>query len=266
MIILNLGWGIQSFTIAAMVALGELPSIDAAIHADTTHERSATYDFAKRWTPWLEVRGMNVITVMPDKTAPVNNGFGWPQIPAFASSSKGGGIQRQCTGKWKIIPIRRWIQYERTDRLIARLSGLSDGLPNRLENVEQWIGISLDEAERMKPSDVKYITHRWPLIEKRMTRNDCIQWLQRHDLEVPVKSYCVFCPFHNRAAWYAMKKENGADWQKAVEVDEAIRKARPPYDLFVHADRIPLVDIRSPQDNGQLELFDQNECEGVCFV
>jgi hypothetical protein len=249
MIALNLGWGVQSFTLAAMVALGELPIIDVAIHADTTHERSATYEFADKWKPWLEALGVKVVIVKADKVMPINNGYGWPEIPAFAMSNKGGSIQRQCTGRWKIQPIRRWLQANRNGELI-----------------EQWLGISIDEAERMKPSDVKYITHRWPLIEKRMSRNDCINWLQHHDLEVPVKSSCVFCPFHNKLAWYEMKKENGADWKKAVQVDEAIRNARPPYDLFVHSERIPLIDIRSPQDNGQLELWEQEECSGTCFV
>jgi hypothetical protein len=31
---ISLGWGVQSFTLAAMVALGELPPVDVAIHAD----------------------------------------------------------------------------------------------------------------------------------------------------------------------------------------------------------------------------------------
>jgi len=35
---LSLGWGVQSFTLAAMVALGDLEPVDVAIHADTTHE------------------------------------------------------------------------------------------------------------------------------------------------------------------------------------------------------------------------------------
>jgi hypothetical protein len=60
---LSLGWGVQSWTIAAMVALGELPPIDVAIHADTTWERAATYEFAAQWTPWLKERGVQVVTV-----------------------------------------------------------------------------------------------------------------------------------------------------------------------------------------------------------
>lgn len=253
--VISLGWGVQSFTLAAMVALGELEPVDAAIHADTTHERSATYEFAKRWTPWLEEHGVKVVKVLGteivngQRNNPVDNGYGWPAFPARANSEKGGMLQRHCTTHWKIMPMRRWVQLQRNK---AR--------------VEWWIGISLDEVERMKPSNVKYITNRWPLIERKMTRDACIAWLVRHDLDVPQKSACVFCPFHNRSAWFEMKRENGPDWQKAIEVDRSIRKARPPYDLFVHSDHIPLAEIKSPQDNGQLEMFTSEECSGVCFV
>ncbi len=245
--ILSLGWGIQSFTLAAMVAVGELEPIDVAIHADTTHEREATYQFAEKWTPWLEDHGVKVITVCNAPRGLIDE-WGGVYIPAFINTDKGGMLNRQCTGRWKIQPIRQWLQANRNN-----------------EHVEQWLGISLDEAERMRSSNVKYITNRWPLIERRMTRNGCIAWLERHDLEIPIKSSCVFCPFHNRAAWYEMKRENGTDWKKAIEVDAMIRKALPPSDLFVHMDLIPLIDIRSPQDNGQMELWSE-ECSGFCFV
>lgn len=60
--VISLGWGVQSFTLAAMSALGELePAI--AIHSDTRREREETYAFAAKWTPWLETRGVQVITV-----------------------------------------------------------------------------------------------------------------------------------------------------------------------------------------------------------
>ena len=58
--ILSLGWGVQSFTLAAMAALGEIDPIDYAVHADTTHEAEGTYSHAATWTPWLEERGVKV--------------------------------------------------------------------------------------------------------------------------------------------------------------------------------------------------------------
>ena len=65
---LSLGWGVQSFTLAAMAALGELQGLDVAVHADTTHEGARTYEFAERWTPWLGEHGVTVVTVRSDNT------------------------------------------------------------------------------------------------------------------------------------------------------------------------------------------------------
>ena len=250
--ILSLGWGVQSFTLAAMVALGELEPIDYAIHADTTHESKLTYEFVKRWGGWLEERGVKLITVENKQQVlqPLKSGKYVVDIPAFTASEKGDGqTRRQCTLDWKIANIRRWLQLNRNK-----------------QPVEQWLGISLDEFQRMKDSDVKYITHRWPLIEKRMTRADCINWLDRRGLEVPPKSACTFCPYHSTAEWRRIK-QTPEDWSEAVAVDEAIRKARPPYDLFIHPSRKPLteVDLRTSEEKGQLSLWDL-ECAGICGV
>lgn len=267
---ISLGWGVQSFTLAAMSALGELERVDVAIHADTTHERQATYEFAEKWTPWFMFHGVHVVTVKDVSTKEIWDG---KMIPAFTTSEvhnveyvydefdnliswkpsgtmskEHGQALRVCTQRWKVAPVRRYLQSRRHD-----------------EPVELWLGISTDEALRMKPSDVKYITHRWPLIEKGMSRNDCVSWLKAHDLEVPVKSSCVFCPYHDSKAWRELKMTGNGDWKKAIEVDRAIRKARPPYDLFIHPARIPLeeVDVRNLEDKGQLRLWDE-ECEGMC--
>ncbi len=246
-IAISLGWGVQSFTLAAMSALGELPPVDVAIHADTTHESVLTYRFAARWTTWLERHGVKVATPYPGRIDPVNNGYGWPDAPFYSDPE--GQIKRQCTSQWKVKRIRRYVQAHR------------NGQP-----VEQWLGISTDEWQRMRDSDVKYITNKYPLIDHRMSRADCVKWLEGHGLEVPPKSACTFCPYHNTAEWRRIKA-TPEDWAEAVHVDEAIRKARPPYDLFVHPSRKPLtsVDLRTEQEKGQLSLWDA-ECAGICGV
>lgn len=253
--VISLGWGVQSFTLAAMAALGDIEPVDAAIHADTTHERSATYAFAAKWTPWLEERGVRVVTVRDKSPRIVTDRVGGKIfIPALTDTpgANGGQLRRQCTQRWKVAPIRRWLQANR------------HGQP-----VTQLLGISLDEWHRAKDSDVKYVTHVWPLLDLKMTRADCTNYLERHGLEVPGKSACTFCPYHNKRAWQEMKRENGPDWREAVEVDEAIRKVRPPYDLYVHSSRIPLVDVdlSTPEDHGQLRLLDDTPCDsGYCFL
>ena len=86
---LSLGWGVQSWTIAAMVALGDLPPIDLAIHSDTGHEASGTYAHAEKWTPWLTEHGIQVVTVKPENNDVIREDWGKKsgspsiQIPAF---------------------------------------------------------------------------------------------------------------------------------------------------------------------------------------
>jgi len=255
MIVISLGWGVQSFALAAMSALGELPPVDAVIHSDTLHERNGTYDFAKRWTPWLIEHGVNVVTVYNKNASPTNE-WGGLYLPAFTSNGiTDGQLRRQCTYAWKVAPMRKWLQAHRNG-----------------ETVEQWLGISLDEARRAKPSDVKYIVNRWPLLEMKLTRAGCKAWLLSNGIEVPPKSSCTFCPYHNQAAWRDVKA-SPEDWAEAIAFDRAIRDKRPPFDLFVHPSRIPLedIDLRTRQEMGQLELDWDDEIfescpEGVCML
>ena len=57
--VISLGWGVQSFTLLAMVAEGELPMIDLAIHADTHYERQQTYRLQKKYTPIFKSKGIS---------------------------------------------------------------------------------------------------------------------------------------------------------------------------------------------------------------
>jgi len=254
LIVESLGWGVQSFTLIAMAALGEIEKPDLAIHSDTTHEATFTYGFASRWHQWIIDHGIPIVTVQPagNRVDPLNYfKTGAVMIPLYTATParKGGRMRRQCTGKWKIAPMRKYIQTIR------------DHKP-----VEMWLGISLDEFQRMRDSDVKYITNRYPLIEMKMTRNDCIDWLIQHDLEVPKKSSCVFCPFHSNNEWRNVKS-NPYDWNIATRVDNALRSVRPPYDLFLHNSRKPLetIDLRTMQEKGQMDLW-LEECDGVCGI
>ncbi|MCP4996131.1 MAG: hypothetical protein GY934_20480 [Gammaproteobacteria bacterium] len=288
---LSLGWGVQSWTIVAMSALGKLPKLDVAIHSDTSWEHTATYAFAKQWTPWLEAQGIKVVTVGERRQAQKVLS-GKTDIPAFTINYDRGGskgqLRRQCTDRWKIKPIRRFIRAIQKGCVTMPLETrfglawryrvpLSDFLRvsqaiTPFSRVQQWLGISWDEFSRARTSDVKYIDNHYPLLELRMTRGDCITWLERQGLPIPLKSSCVFCPYHSLTAWQVLKRGGGLDWQTALEVDASIRECRPPYPLFVHPARIPLEQaVKIPEDDGftQLEMFDKEmtSCDGGhCFV
>ena len=257
---LSLGWGVQSWTIAAMMALGELPRADYLVHADTTHERQATYEFAEQWTPWLGEHGLDVVTVTGTRTDVVEY---WQKeapgvmIPAFTDNLAGdaGQVNRQCTYEWKISAVRRYMSTKLAERGLKKTPAVTATV----------LGISWDEALRIRDSDVKYNVNEYPLVDARIRRSDCVAWLEAKGLPVPVKSSCVFCPYQSKVSWERLARANGPDWDKAVRVDEAIRNKRDNFELFVHPSRRPLPEAVSNVD--QMEMWPDASCDGgYCFV
>jgi hypothetical protein len=265
--IISLGAGVQSTTMALMAAHGEItPMPHCAIFADTGAEPLAVY----KHLDWLE-------TVLPFPVHRVSAGNLRDEImgamagvnrmdarPPFFTNS-GGMLHRQCTQDFKIIPIIRKVR---------ELIGLKKGQrAPKTPVVEQWIGISMDEAVRMKPSRLPYIKHRWPLIEKDMHRRHCLTWCEERQYPKPAKSACTFCPYTDNARWRDMKANDPVSFVDAVAIDKIIRSGmpgpkRPPGDSWwVHRDLVPLdqVDLSTAEDHGQLNLFN-NECEGMCGV
>jgi hypothetical protein len=254
--ILSLGWGVQSWTLAAMAALGEVEKPDFAIHSDTNREHKATYDFLNEWTDWLEARGVPVLSVEADEST---KGVCLPLYTRDAAGSK-GQLKRTCTDRWKIRPIRRKVSEILAERGLKKKEGI----------VKQMIGISMDEWSRMKDNGVKYIKSTFPLIDLRMTRKDCEQWLTDHNLPIPPSSSCVECPYHSLFSWYELQQGNGEDWNRAIEVDKQIRDTRKEhgYTCYLSTQGKPLTELYFGEFT-EPTLFDLSEfpCDsGHCFL
>ena len=201
--IASVGGGVQSTVMFLMGCLGELPDLDCGIFADTGWERKKTYlnvEFLQEFgeqhgVPLYVVQYSNIREDMIDKKADGRR----PAMPLFIRNGKGkpAQLRRQCTLDYKIRPIRK-----KVDELFK---------PSKKKPVAQWIGISLDEATRMRPSDVHRVYHRYPLVEKRMTRGDCYEWLAKNGFPTPVKSSCVGCPYHHDTTWAELEPEEKED-------------------------------------------------------
>ena len=275
---LSLGAGVQSTTLALMAAHGEVgPMPDCAIFADTGWEPRAVYEHLA----WLCSGNVlpfpvHVVSAGDIRADLMRAGRGerWASIPASTRTVRGirvnvGMIRRQCTKDYKIVPIRRHVR---------ALAGLTRRRSPKSPVVEQWIGISLDEVIRVKPSFEDWQVNRWPLIEQHMTRQDCLRWLERHGYPIPPKSSCIGCPFHSGCigcpfhsdgAWRAIRDDDPEAWASALEVDRAIRIGIRGVrgEVFLHRSAMPLgeADLSTPEDAGQLGLWG-NECEGLCGV
>lgn len=267
---LSLGAGVQSTTLALMAAHGAVgPMPDCAIFADTGWEPRAVYEHLD-WLMSPNVLPFPVFIVglanMRDNLLAAGRGERWASIPAFARSVDRRGnvsigmIRRQCTGDYKIEPIRRKVR---------ELVQLTRKRSPTFAVAEQWIGISFDEMVRMKPSREAWQRNRWPLIEERMTRRDCLAWLRVRGYPEPPKSACIGCPFHDNSRWRAMRDHDQEAWRDAIDVDRAIRTGirGSRGEVYLHRSGVPLeeADLSTLADHGQLDLW-PNECEGMCGV
>lgn len=277
--VLNLGAGVQSSCLALMAAKGEItPMPDFAVFADTQAEPTEVYD----WLDWLEkqlpfpvYRGTHgnlekdslTFTKAGSKSKNYKEGERYMRrlIPVFGQMPNGdvvAALGRKCTADYKIKPI---------EKAIKKHCEIARG--QKEATVTQWVGISWDEVQRMKESNKPWTQMRWPLIEKKMSRRDCLEWMERNGYPEPPRSACYFCPFHSNTEWRRLRDEDPEHFQKAIEFDRRIRKMGEGnsglrMSVYLHRSCKPLdeIDFNSPEQNGQESLDFLSECEGMCGV
>ena len=270
--VISLGGGFQSSVMALMASGGALgPMPDYAIFADTHWEPPTIYTHLE-WLAGNLAFPLHVVdngrSLREDAKALTNHSGNrnFVDLPVYLKGSHGQGDgmgRRQCTEHYKIAPVRRKIR---------TLLGLTKGqrVPSGTA-VELWLGISTDEAIRMKPSRDRWIQNRYPLIEAGMSRRDCMDWWEaRYDRPLE-RSACIGCPYQSRRRWVETKRRWPELFAEAVEIDANMRSrlafAKEPY---LHPKKIPLDQAVSRDEaqqghDGERDGFG-NECEGHCGV
>lgn len=289
---MSFGAGVQSSTLAALVVAGVLPPPDLAVFADTGDEPQEVYDQVEYMRGRLaavnvELKVVSAGSIIED--IQTGNPWGFADIPAYTKLQtpvKGFGIsahetrtaqlKRQCTQHYKIVPIELAVRKELLKRGLASTDSIDRIRVNRGVIAECWLGISTDEAERMRPSRKNWIKNRWPLIERRMSRQDCKDWLAANGWAEPPKSSCRICPYHDDRYWHNMRANNPGDWDHVTKLDRDLRNGQTVIDvedkgsLYLHRSCIPLADIDFPDQVNQLSLLGDEymgECdEGYCFI
>lgn len=277
--ILSLGAGVQSSTLALMAARGEVkgyPRLTAAIFADTQDEPASVY----KWLDWLETeiarspfpfpvhrvtKGRLSDTALKMDVTKDGRKFCRTNIPVFTKSATGdlGKVpHRSCTADFKIVPIMQSVR---------KLAEIKRG--QKEIGVIQWIGISLDEVRRMKPSRNPWAKNEWPLIDMKMRRGDCLEWMKQNGYPQPPRSSCVYCPFHRNDEWRRLKTEEPEAFAQAVDFERKLQEAKGNSENFhsvpfLHRSCKPLdqVDFSSDEDRGQIVFDFNNECTGMCGV
>ena len=266
--IISLGAGVQSSTMALMAAHGEItPMPDAAIFSDTGAEPQEVYDWLEWLTPQLPF-SVHVVSFgnltedcMKVRTAKKGHKYTKALIPAFVS--RHGLFGRKCTADYKVVPLRR------KARQIAGIYGKQE--KNLV--VTQWLGISLDEIQRMKVSMEKWLYMRHPLIDMKMTRQDCFDWMKKNGYPEPPRSACKYCPFHSNAEWRRLKAMP-EEWAEIVQFEKDLQAAalqnEGPAKMrgvpYLHSSWMPIDEVDFKDYDNQLSFSFQDECEGMCGV
>lgn len=186
-------------------------------------------------------------------------------IPVRLAGS-GMPAQRNCTADFKIRLTAKW----------CRQHGATKAHP-----VTTLLGISLDEFQRMRnDSGIAYTRLGYPLIDRRLTRQDCRNIIAGAGLPIPPKSSCWFCPFHTVRAWRDLRDTRPDLFQKACDLEALLtaraktlkrtpRKGAPPAEreaVFMSSKMHPLAQVVGDAIQPTLPEFD-DVCEsGYCMV
>lgn len=306
---LSIGFGVQSSTLALMAEKGIITPKPVAGHfGDTKWEPKSVYE----WSEWLKSQlSFPIYTVSSGDLAEDSlivkkskkTGKKWMKglIPAYVLNKDftKGLLGRKCTPDYKILPIQSHIRkyilekgeltewkkrhkdelglFNSENRKGKKKDvGLCVKLLQSMQSdalVVMWIGISIDEAGRMKDSRVPWIRSRWPLIEKGMSRASCLAWMRGNGYPTPPRSACTFCPFHSDEEWNRIKNETPSEFQLVVDYERKLQSAARSQEAlmgipFLHSSCKPIGEIdfskRIPSHH-QLQMF-ENECEGLCGV
>lgn len=294
--VLSFGAGVQSTTLLLMACRGVLPKFDYVVFADTGWEPEAVYSHLEWCKGEAAKAGMTIHVVSNGNifTDAMNSqirgtladGKRWVSMPYHLLSPTGsaGMIRRQCTKEYKVQPIEEFCR--------RNVMGLQPRQRAPKEPVIlKFMGISLDEAGRMKPSYDRWQTFVYPFCQsathhpeinplgtewnelgRYYTRADCKVWLAENYPSVVVpRSACLGCPFHSDAEWREIKSRP-EEWGTVVQLDRYIREAEPEQrgmmrnQPYLHRSRVDIdkVDFSRGEDAGQLNWL--NECEGMCGV
>ena len=270
--VLSLGAGVQSSTLALMIEKGEVPMVDCAIFSDVGAEPQKVYDWLEYLKTQLSypvhtVQWRNLKEDIISASKGEYQGFTAPYFSKNLETGKKGMLRRQCTADYKIKPvtqkIRELLGYQKGERVAKDTK------------VEMVMGISFDEMQRMKTNQIKYIENQYPLVEMKIRRHHCVEWMEKHNYPKPPRSACTFCPFHKNSEWQEIK-QNKQEWEEVVMIDRLIRHQEKHKkniknehqmdELYLHAERKPIdeIDFRSAEEKGQYSLLD--ECEGMCGI
>ena len=275
--VLNYSGGKQSSALLWMVLRGEL-NVDLdtfiVLNADPGMERTETYKYVEMMKVKCDEAGIFFKTVKGPNLYEDLVAGKWKDVgrldnpPYWTKSSSGhrGRLMQKCTRYYKVAPMDQEIRRILEERYA--ISRTSTRIGEKI--VRKWIGFTVSEVHRIKPSPRKYIEFVYPLIDLGMSNQDVLDWYEKNQLPIPLRSVCNACFANGLNTFRDMHATSPEDWAQAVAVDDAVRDMTPigvTDEVFVSETRIPLRVLAQEE----FETGDDKEqgysCDsGYCFT
>jgi hypothetical protein len=237
---LSMGAGVQ--TTALLFEFWQEEKWDYVVFADTGSERASTYKYLEDYIkPFCKIHGIKFVTVKSDE--PLEDYLRRKKIIPQPH-------KRFCTDFSKIRPLRKFI----------KSIGATAKNP-----VEVHLGISLDEIGRVSgKKNRKYENIKYPLIDRKITRKECHDIIEKHGYPQPSKSGCDFCMFNSRKFFKELSISEPKRFKEIVSLEENSHSFKAKY--YLHG-KYPLRMLIEQQSLDNFGVSEDYSCDsGHCFT
>lgn len=192
MVVASFGGGVNSTAmLIGCYERSERP--DLILFADTGGEKRETYRHIEIFSEWLVKHGMpEIVTVRANGKTLEQDCLDRNALPAIAY-----GL-RTCSLRWKVEPQEQYI------------------LRQGITEYTKLIGFDAGEWHRIRDGE----NNRYPLVEWRWFRRECVEAIERVGLCVPPKSSCYFCPMNKKHEIRQLRLKHPELLQRAIEMEK----------------------------------------------
>lgn len=258
--VISYGGGVQSTALLVLAARGEIPHRTVLFcNVGEDSENPDTLAFVRDHArPYAERHGLafvELVTRLRDGsvdtiTQRLIRQERTVHIPMRMANGAPGN--RSCTYDFKIKQVAKWTKaHGATEEVKAHVA----------------LGISIDEYTRMRTSTVRHQESDYPLIDRRLSRQDCMNLIAgTNELPTPPKSSCFYCPFQTAHQWRRLKRDKPDLFARAAELERianAKRAAMGKDEVWMSSELRPLEEAFA--DTGQLEMFEEKS-DGTCDI
>lgn len=176
-----------------------------SVFSDTGCEKPETYEYLKL----LREEGYKITRIIPqvkEKGVTYTNLYdyfwSWQGIPIIH--------RRQCCAKFKKQPIDKYVK----------------------QPCDVMLGYDFNERKRRHTKNRKQIVFTFPLIERKITRDQCIKIIKDHGLPIPINSSCYFYPFKSKKQWKHLRDIHPELFKKAMKLEQNAMNLDPRKRLY----------------------------------